>query len=90
MSSMIVVDVVVNAMVAGAKAGAGADDVVCVRDIPERDLSRNSTIAYKIKIDPVESCTKGPYLCFRDGFVSTFYIICEGPLQRNDQCRHSG
>lgn len=50
---MIVLDVVVNAMVAGANAGAGEEDVVWVRDIAERDLSRNSTMAYRIRINAV-------------------------------------
>lgn len=37
-------DVVANAIVAGARDGEGAEDVVWVRDCAERDLSRNSTI----------------------------------------------
>lgn len=40
---MILADVSAKAIVAGASAGAGADDVVFVRDIAERDLSKNST-----------------------------------------------
>ena len=43
MLSMIFEDASKKAIVAGAKAGAGAEDVVFVRDIAERDLSRNST-----------------------------------------------
>jgi len=42
---MMTVEVDENAMVAGAKAGAGAEEVERVCDIAERDLSRNSTIA---------------------------------------------
>jgi len=41
---MIVQDVVA-AIVAGDRTGAGAVDVVCVREIAERDLSKNSTMA---------------------------------------------
>lgn len=37
-------EAVTKAMVAGASAGAGAEEVVCVRDCRERDLSRSSTI----------------------------------------------
>lgn len=44
---MILEDISEKATVAGAKAGAGADDVVLVREIAERDLSRNSTIDYR-------------------------------------------
>jgi hypothetical protein len=36
-----------NATVAGVNIGAGADDVVLVRDCVDLDLSRNSTIACK-------------------------------------------
>jgi hypothetical protein len=43
--STMVVEVEENAMVAGARDGAGAEDVVCVRDKADLDLSRNSTIA---------------------------------------------
>ena len=43
-SSTIRLDVVENAIVAGAREGEGAEDVVWVRDCAERDLSRNSTI----------------------------------------------
>jgi len=43
MLSMIFEDASENAIVAGAKAGAGAEDVVCVRDTADRDLSKNST-----------------------------------------------
>lgn len=32
------------AMVAGANAGAGAEETVCVRETADRDLSRNSMI----------------------------------------------
>ena len=32
------------AIVAGVRVGAGATDVVCVRELTERDLSRNSTM----------------------------------------------
>ena len=39
---MILLDVAVDAMVAGVNAGAGAVDTVCVRDEADRDLSRNS------------------------------------------------
>ncbi len=41
---MIWLDCTLNAMVAGARDGDGAVDVVCVRDCAERDLSKNSTI----------------------------------------------
>jgi hypothetical protein len=37
-------DVAAKSMVAGAREGAGAEDVVCVRDRADRDLSRNSTM----------------------------------------------
>jgi hypothetical protein len=40
---MILEDASEKAIVAGARAGAGAGDVVWVRDVAERDLSRNST-----------------------------------------------
>jgi len=43
MSSTILEDASEKAIVAGASAGAGAGDVVWVRDVAERDLSRNST-----------------------------------------------
>lgn len=43
--SMILLADVVKAMVAGVRAGAGAEEVVWVRDRVERDLSRNSVIA---------------------------------------------
>lgn len=33
-----------NAIVAGVKEGAGAEDVVCVCDCADRDLSKNSSI----------------------------------------------
>ena len=36
-----------NAIVAGDNAGAGAEEVVLVRETAERDLSRNSTIDCK-------------------------------------------
>lgn len=39
---MMVVDVADIPMVAGVKAGAGAEETVCVRDAADRDLSRNS------------------------------------------------
>jgi hypothetical protein len=41
--SIIFEDTSEDAIVAGDKAGAGAYDVVFVRDVAERDLSRNST-----------------------------------------------
>jgi hypothetical protein len=44
---MILEDASEKATVAGAKAGAGAIDVVLVRDVAERDLSRNSTTDYR-------------------------------------------
>jgi microcompartment protein CcmK/EutM len=47
MPSIILEDISEKAIVAGAKAGAGADDVVLVRDTAERDLSRNSTTDYR-------------------------------------------
>ena len=34
------------AIVAGVRAGAGAEEVVCVREMTERDLSRNSMIDF--------------------------------------------
>jgi len=43
MLSIIFEDASEKAIVAGAKAGAGAEDVVFVRDIADRDLSKNST-----------------------------------------------
>lgn len=43
---MTLLEAALNAMVAGVKAGAGADEVVLVRDCGDRDLSRNSTIDY--------------------------------------------
>ena len=43
---MILDDTSEKAIVAGAKAGAGAVEVVLVRDTAERDLSRNSTTDY--------------------------------------------
>lgn len=42
---MIASHVVAVEIVAGVKVGAGADDVVRVRDTADRDLSRNSTMA---------------------------------------------
>jgi hypothetical protein len=42
--SMIVLDLVAKEIVAGVRLGAGADEVVCVNEVDERDLSRNSTI----------------------------------------------
>jgi hypothetical protein len=42
--SIITAEVDEKAIVAGAKAGAAAAEVECVRDKEERDLSRNSTI----------------------------------------------
>ena len=39
---MILLDVAVDAIVAGVNAGAGAVEIVCVRDVADRDLSRNS------------------------------------------------
>lgn len=48
---MIFADVDENDIVAGANAGAGASDVVFVRDITDRPLSRNSTIAYAFSIN---------------------------------------
>lgn len=42
---MMTVDIAENAMVAGANAGAGADEVVCVREMADRDLSKKSAIA---------------------------------------------
>ena len=36
-----------SAIVAGARAGAGAEEIVCVRDIAERDLSRNSKMDWE-------------------------------------------
>lgn len=39
---MMVVDVADIPIVAGVKAGAGAEETVCVRDAADRDLSRNS------------------------------------------------
>jgi microcompartment protein CcmK/EutM len=41
----MVSDAAEKAIVAGDKDGAGADEVVCVRDRAERDLSKNSTMA---------------------------------------------
>jgi len=62
----MLLDVSVSAMVAGDKAGAGADEVVCVRDIAERDLSRNSTIAvapeialYRLSIPGARDFSRG-------------------------------
>ena len=43
---MILSETAVAANVAGVNVGAGALDVVCVRDLAERDLSRNSTIVW--------------------------------------------
>lgn len=45
---MMVLHVVANAIVAGARAGAGALEVVWVRDVVERDLSKNATMAYNL------------------------------------------
>ena len=42
---MILSEIAVAANVAGVNEGAGALDVVCVRDLADRDLSRNSTMA---------------------------------------------
>lgn len=41
---MTLLEIALNAMVAGVSEGEGAEEVVCVRDCVERDLSRNSTI----------------------------------------------
>ena len=41
---MMLFAVVERAMVAGAREGAGAEEVVCVREVEDRDLSRNSRI----------------------------------------------
>lgn len=41
-ASMMVADVADIPIVAGVKAGAGAEETVCVRDAADRDLSRNS------------------------------------------------
>jgi hypothetical protein len=46
MSSTIALQEVVAPIVAGDNAGAGALDVECVRDITDRDLSKNSTMVY--------------------------------------------
>lgn len=35
-----------SAIVAGASAGAGAEETVCVREVVERDLSRKSRTDY--------------------------------------------
>lgn len=48
--SMTLLLVAENSMVAGVKAGAGAEEVVWVRDRGERDLSRNSTIDYATRV----------------------------------------
>jgi len=48
MSSTIALHDIVAPIVAGDNAGAGALDVECVRDITDRDLSKNSTIVYFI------------------------------------------
>ena len=42
---MMLFAVVERAMVAGASAGAGAEETVCVREFDERDLSKNSSMA---------------------------------------------
>lgn len=42
---MMPLEVVAKAIVAGASAGAGAFEVVWVREVAERDLSRNTTMA---------------------------------------------
>lgn len=41
---MTLFEAVLKAIVAGVNAGAGAEEVVWVRDCGDRDLSRNSTI----------------------------------------------
>jgi len=46
MSSIITLHDIVAPIVAGDNAGAGALDVECVRDITDRDLSKNSTMVY--------------------------------------------
>lgn len=43
-SSTIILQVMVPAIVAGVRAGAGAVDVVWVRELTKRDLSKNSTM----------------------------------------------
>lgn len=48
---MILAEVFAKAMVAGDRDGAGALDVVCVREVAERDLSNKSTIACKCVSD---------------------------------------
>lgn len=42
--SISFVETAEKAIVAGLREGAGASEVVCVRDCVERDLSRNSTM----------------------------------------------
>ena len=42
--STMILQVIVAAIVAGVRVGAGADDTVCVREFIVRDLSRNSTM----------------------------------------------
>lgn len=45
----MILQVIVAAIVAGVSAGAGAVDIVWVRELIERDLSRNSTMVWERK-----------------------------------------
>jgi len=65
MSLIIVADVDENDIVAGANAGAGASDVVFVRDITDRPLSRNSTIALVSVIGLYRLSVSGPSVFLR-------------------------
>ena len=72
---MILADVAENAIVAGESAGAGAEDVVRVRDVAERDLSRNSIMACKEVSDRTLMGDVKTYFGFGDGSVSTFDVF---------------
>lgn len=64
-------------MVAGAKDGDGAEDVVLVRDCAERDLSRNSTIDYggmrtQFKLSSIHHMSS--YLGVLNGLIPRLYL----------------
>ena len=84
---------VANAIVAGAREGEGAEDVVWVRDCAERDLSRNSTIDCQSVMSARASSGDGSvlmrYLGVLNCLVTTLDIWGKRLLQWDDQSRYS-
>ena len=81
----MVVDSEEREIVAGERAGAGAYEVVWVRDITERDRSRSWMIACNASSSIRQRICSRSYGDVRNGLITTLCVSGQGVFEGDDQ-----